>query len=145
MDTYETLAYRNCSGVWRCRAIVLFDRVGSGADERDSNGDERVVSERGHGPQVAGDSRLGLAIWLASLIGSGRKWGRARASNGRDSSASAAEPAVARSPKAEGSCDGAYLVVLRLLSETGEQRVPAVANQQPLADLLQAIRVSDPV
>ena len=50
------------------------------------------------------------------------------ASNGRDSSSSAAEPAVVRLPKAEGSCDGTYSLVLRLLSEPGEQRVPAVAN-----------------
>ena len=40
---------------------------------------------------------------------------------------------------------GTYPVVLPLLSEPGEQGVPAVANQQPLADLLQAIRVSDPI
>jgi hypothetical protein len=35
--------------VW---GIVLFDRVGSVADERDLHGDERIVSERGQPPQV---------------------------------------------------------------------------------------------
>ena len=111
---------------------MLFDRVGIGADERDLNGDERIVTDCGHGPQLAGYSRLGLAICLASLIGNRRKWGRAerraRASDGRDSSSPAAEPAVARLPKAEGSWDRTYSVVLRLLAEPGEQRVPAVAN-----------------
>ena len=68
------LSRGNCSGVWWCRAIVLFDRVGSGYDERDLNGDERIVTELGHGPQVAVDSRLGLAIWLAGLTGGRRKW-----------------------------------------------------------------------
>ena len=53
---------------------MLFDRVGSGYDERDLNGDERIVTELGHGPQVAVDSRLGLAIWLAGLTGGRRKW-----------------------------------------------------------------------
>ena len=35
-----------------CGGIVLFDRVGSVADERDLHGDERIVSERGQPPQV---------------------------------------------------------------------------------------------
>lgn len=42
--------------------IVLFDRIGGIADERDLNGGEKIVTERGHGPQVAGDSRTGLVV-----------------------------------------------------------------------------------
>lgn len=52
----------NYSGV--CRAIVLLDHVGSVAGERDLVGDERIVAERGHGLQVAGDAGIGLAIGL---------------------------------------------------------------------------------
>ena len=62
LGSWQCLNEGNCSGVWWCRAIVLSDRVGSGAEERDSNGDEKIVTEHGHGPQVAEASRLGLAI-----------------------------------------------------------------------------------
>ena len=44
------------------RAIVVSERVDSPPVERDLNGDERVVAERGHGLQVGGDAGIGLAV-----------------------------------------------------------------------------------
>ena len=139
---------RNCSGVCWCRAIGLFIRVGRVADERDSNGDERILTERGHGSLLAGASCIGCAVEFAILIDNRRKWVPTGASiksvqRSRflfDSRLTAAP----RPGQAQRSCDGTYAVVLRLLSEPCEQGVPTVAHQQPLADLLQAIRVSDP-
>ena len=45
-----------------CRAIVLLERGDSVAGERDLDGDERIVAERLHGLQVAGDAGIGLAV-----------------------------------------------------------------------------------
>lgn len=70
----------NCSGLCWCRAIGLFARVGRVADERDLNGDERIVTERGHGPLLAGASCIGRAVQFAILIGNRRKWVPAGAS-----------------------------------------------------------------
>lgn len=51
------------SGVSADREILAED-LGSVAGKRDSNGDERIVVERGHGPQAAGDAGMGLAVGL---------------------------------------------------------------------------------
>ena len=45
---------------------MFFDCVGSVASERDSDGDERIIAERGHGLQVVGNAGVGLAVGLRS-------------------------------------------------------------------------------
>jgi len=45
---------------------VLSERVDSLPGEGDLNGDERIVAERGHRLQVAGDAGIGLAVGLRS-------------------------------------------------------------------------------
>jgi hypothetical protein len=52
----------SCPDVWWRRGIVLLDRVGGVADERDLNGSERIATGRDHGPQVAGASGKGFAV-----------------------------------------------------------------------------------
>ena len=59
----ELMVRGNYSGLrWR-RAIVLLDHVGSLAGERDLDGNERIVAERGHRLQVAGD--VWMRAWAA--------------------------------------------------------------------------------
>jgi len=45
---------------------VLRERVDSPPVERDLNGDERAVAERGHGLQVGGAAGIGLAVGCGS-------------------------------------------------------------------------------